>query len=314
MMRRFDRAIALYEDASQLARATTNSLLEAVILANVAKISSMTGQVQLALTQAETALDMVVRLGAQRDQPACYEIVGYSLQQLGRLSEARIALRRGVSLARSHRVPWMVARLQDRLGQVLLDSEDFSAAHRAYLEVLEIWHELGNKLGLAGALEAMGHIAAREGEPVRALRLAAAASAARDALGMPIPLPRERMLAKWLPYVKRAVSRAVSTAARADGAAMLFEDAIAYACQTPAPRRQLAAAGKEAWQLTPREREVARLVRRGHTDADIATMLVISGRTAEAHVRNVMAKLGVHKRVEIATWVVEHDLEPVPEE
>jgi predicted ATPase/DNA-binding CsgD family transcriptional regulator/DNA-binding transcriptional regulator YiaG len=308
MVRRFDLAMEIYDQAIQLARVTANPLLEATILGNVAKISSMSGRTQLALTQAETALDIVVRLGAQRDEAACYEIIGYSLQQLGRYAEARAALRRGISLARSHGVPWLVARLQDRLAQVFLDIGDFSAAHSAYMDVLRIWQELGNKLGLAGALEGMGHIAAHEREPVRALRLAAAAAAVRDLLRMTIPLPRERMLLKWLPRAQRSVAGAVADAARAEGAAMTLDDAIAYACGTPPPHKQRPPGTEDVWRLTPREREVARLVRCGKTDADIAAALVISRRTSETHVRNIMAKLGVDNRVEVATWVVEHDL------
>lgn len=52
--------------------------------------------------------------------------------------------------------------------------------------------------------------------------------------------------------------------------------------------------------LSPREREVLRLVAAGKTDRHIAEALYISRRTAEWHVRNVLGKLGAANRAEAA--------------
>ena len=59
--------------------------------------------------------------------------------------------------------------------------------------------------------------------------------------------------------------------------------------------------------LTPREREVAALVARGLTDPQIAEGLVIGRRTAEFHVANCLAKLGLTSRTHLAAWVVQRD-------
>ena len=55
-------------------------------------------------------------------------------------------------------------------------------------------------------------------------------------------------------------------------------------------------------QLTPREREVAALVARGLTNKQIAGALVVSDATAERHVANILGKLGLRSRVDIAIW------------
>ena len=55
--------------------------------------------------------------------------------------------------------------------------------------------------------------------------------------------------------------------------------------------------------LTRREREVATLVARGLTNGGIADELFISTKTASVHVSNILAKLQMSSRTEIAAWV-----------
>jgi DNA-binding NarL/FixJ family response regulator len=52
--------------------------------------------------------------------------------------------------------------------------------------------------------------------------------------------------------------------------------------------------------LTPRELEVLRLLVDGRSNRQIAEQLFISGKTASVHVTNILAKLGVHSRLEAA--------------
>ncbi|GAB2926264.1 response regulator transcription factor [Micromonospora polyrhachis] len=55
-------------------------------------------------------------------------------------------------------------------------------------------------------------------------------------------------------------------------------------------------------RLTGREAEVATLVARGRTNAEIAAELSITPGTAKTHVASIQHKLGVRNRVEIAAW------------
>jgi DNA-binding NarL/FixJ family response regulator len=52
--------------------------------------------------------------------------------------------------------------------------------------------------------------------------------------------------------------------------------------------------------LTPREREVLRLVADGASNNQIAQQLFISRATASVHVSNILSKLGVNTRVQAA--------------
>jgi DNA-binding CsgD family transcriptional regulator/tetratricopeptide (TPR) repeat protein len=56
--------------------------------------------------------------------------------------------------------------------------------------------------------------------------------------------------------------------------------------------------------LTPREREVVALLAEGLTNSQLAERLYISPRTAAVHVSNVLSKLGMASRTEVAAWAV----------
>jgi DNA-binding NarL/FixJ family response regulator len=79
------------------------------------------------------------------------------------------------------------------------------------------------------------------------------------------------------------------------------------AAQTPSAFRQETQEQPQIGDgfLTPREQEVARLVAQGATNREIAAQLVISERTAETHVGNILNKLDFTSRAQIAAWVVE---------
>jgi DNA-binding NarL/FixJ family response regulator len=61
-------------------------------------------------------------------------------------------------------------------------------------------------------------------------------------------------------------------------------------------------AGDDLDALTPREREVLRLIARGYTYREAAQELVLSDRTIETHVSSVLRKLQLSNRRELARW------------
>ncbi|UJC80296.1 LuxR family transcriptional regulator [Rhodococcus erythropolis] len=86
------------------------------------------------------------------------------------------------------------------------------------------------------------------------------------------------------------------------GIVMTEGEAVAYALDER--RSASASLSTEAIRLTRREQQVAELVAQGLTNRAIAEHLVISPRTAQGHVENVLTKLGFTSRAQIAAWVV----------
>jgi DNA-binding NarL/FixJ family response regulator len=59
-------------------------------------------------------------------------------------------------------------------------------------------------------------------------------------------------------------------------------------------------------QLTPREREVLRLIARGYTYREVADELVLGVRTVETHVSAVLRKLQLSNRNQLTRWATDH--------
>ncbi|HEX2517560.1 MAG TPA: helix-turn-helix transcriptional regulator, partial [Chloroflexota bacterium] len=76
------------------------------------------------------------------------------------------------------------------------------------------------------------------------------------------------------------------------------------------PPREAAGAGDtgEGNRLTAREREVVALVAAGRTNRQIAEELVIARPTADRHVANILKKLDLHNRAQVAAWATARGL------
>jgi DNA-binding NarL/FixJ family response regulator len=64
----------------------------------------------------------------------------------------------------------------------------------------------------------------------------------------------------------------------------------------------------ELEQLTPREREVLRLIARGYAYKEVARDLGISVKTVESHVSSVLRKLQLSSRHQLARWATDRRL------
>jgi len=178
------------------------------------------------------------------------------------------------------------AKLFPDLAAELIDAGGSLANARRHLEAAMLEAEGDTSAALDAYLDAAGHPGtAPSGQRTVPLRADCQLGAARcllalgrDELAKAHALAAEELLERW-PGWRRDEARALLVRLRAT------------------PRR---AAGP----LTPREREVATLVAEGMSNGEVAKRLFISTKTASVHVSNILAKLGMSSRVEIAAWAV----------
>jgi RNA polymerase sigma factor (sigma-70 family) len=97
----------------------------------------------------------------------------------------------------------------------------------------------------------------------------------------------------------------------ARGEMLLSPTAAARVVQQLTRTRQEKEQEADALQaLTPREREVFRLVAQGHTNAEIAEHLVLSDKTVKTHVRNIINKLNLAGKAEMRVLAAQLGLVP----
>lgn len=125
--------------------------------------------------------------------------------------------------------------------------------------------------------------------------------------GLPRRLETIRSLVELGAALRRSGERAASRPplqeaadrARQGGARVLYDRArTELAASGARPRRELLLSGPES--LTPSERRIAELAAGGQSNREIATMLFVTPKTVEYHLRNAYRKLDIQTRRELA--------------
>ena len=64
--------------------------------------------------------------------------------------------------------------------------------------------------------------------------------------------------------------------------------------------------------LTPREREVVKLLAEGNSVRKLADLLGLSAKTVEAHKFNLMRKLDIHNKAQLVTYAIQKKIVSIP--
>jgi DNA-binding CsgD family transcriptional regulator/tetratricopeptide (TPR) repeat protein len=207
----------------------------------------------------------------------------------------------------------IVAEPSINSGLASLQQGHHKQADTSFKEALAISQEAGMKASIINALEGMASLAGALGEATRAAHLWGIAEAAREATGIALP-PGERALHE--PYLASAQSQLGDAAweeALAEGRTMSLEEGPEYAFSKevePAaptfPAPEGLSADQPSVALTSREKEVALLVAKELSNRQIASELMLSEHTVATHIRNILKKLGLRSRTQVAAWFTEH--------
>jgi predicted ATPase/DNA-binding CsgD family transcriptional regulator len=204
---------------------------------------------------------------------------------------------------------WYHAYARWGLGVAAWLDADHDRAAALESRALRTLRHMDDPMGVVLCVDAMAWVAAARQEPLRALTLLGAADAAWAAIPAAPAVPLRRHHDAALDEARQAVPDGEDRTALAAGSVMSQAEVIAFALgESSRPTARSGGAGTGAGPaagtggLTRREQEVAALVARGLSNAQIAATLVISARTVETHVQHIMDKLGFRARAQIAAW------------
>lgn len=192
------------------------------------------------------------------------------------------------------------------LGLYRLRDGDVRGATDLLHEALSAFRTHNDQRALAQGMRAVASCSAAEGVFERAARLFGAADRLWELSGVSQSHALIRdFFADYEQQTRDTVDPRRLDTLHAEGREMSTDDAAEYALgrRTKPSSMSDRTATSTSQPLTRREAEIAQLVGEGLTNREIAAHLVISQRTAEAHVEHILTKLGFRSRTQIAAWI-----------
>jgi predicted ATPase/DNA-binding NarL/FixJ family response regulator len=237
-----------------------------------------------------------------------YNTLGDLARCEGNYAEAQTAYENSVALLRDLAAQHDLASILRNLGRACLLLGDAERAYALFSESLAAHQAEQNTPGMTECLIGLGATAVVRGLPAAGARLLAAATAIRGQRAASV-WPAKRMeVEQYLALALARLTEAEFQAEQAAGRALSLEQAIKYAQNLPLKSEATLTKSEKPDGLTGRECEVAALIARGKTNGEIAEELVLSKRTVEKHVANILSKLGLTSRAQIVRWAIEHGL------
>jgi predicted ATPase/DNA-binding CsgD family transcriptional regulator len=301
------RALAAYEESLALERQAGNAWGIAMSLTNLGALAGDQGDTARAVALLQESLTLLRDLGDARGIASALHNLAAVTRDAGDWQRAADLHAESLALWRELGDRWGVAASLHDLARATNRLGEAWRAAGLLGESLALFAELGVRQGTAACLEGLAGVAITADRPLDAVRLLGAAEALREAIGAPLPARDRQDLARVVAHARNASKGVAFRDAWRVGREFSADEMLAFAQQLA---RGLAAGNAatptdDAAALTERERQVAGLVAQGLTNRQIATRLVISERTADRHVSNILGKLGLSTRAQVAAWSVE---------
>jgi len=260
---------ALWNEALALYRRAGDRLGVDRCLHNLGEIARGRGDYQQALASYEASLPVVRELGDQVGLGTVLMNLGATTRALGDLDRATAVYGEALAIHRAIGDVRGITCILYGLAGVILDRGHAEQADR-----------------FQGAAAALAEVAGAVLDPVDTDQIERDVKAVRNQLG------EAAFEVTWMAGRTLPLETALTAALESAGA---LEPAVD---QAPSNRTTV------GYGLTERELEVLRLVVAGRTDREIAEALFIGHRTAQTHVANILAKLGVNSRTAAATAAI----------
>jgi predicted ATPase/DNA-binding CsgD family transcriptional regulator len=308
-------APSLFEESLAILRELGDTLHIAGILMNLGYVGLRTGDYGAALAPLEESLILCQQVGNARGAGFALTGLGEAALRLGDYARATALFKECLAIRRNMGDRWGIAISLASLGWVAMLQGDHIGATGLLAESIQIRKEIGDIGGIAWCFEKLADVAVAHREFERATRLLGSAKALRDSVGSVVDPADQPEQERTLVILRAELSEEQFAQAWSEGQGMDVGEVVRYAQEwTPsaeeeAPGSQHPAADSVSYDgLTRRECEVAALIAQSRSNVEIAESLVLSKRTVETHVTNILSKLGFTSRGQIAAWAVKKGL------
>ena len=232
----------------------------------------------------------------------CY-LLGAIRRLLGDYSAAAVLFAEAAPLLDT-KDPWARAWEWIFPGDLAADEGQYERAVELYRTALRHNQRVSYRAGVSWVTQRLGILAIRMGDHRRGVRILAATQSISAAMlrGNVPELANERRRA--LDHARVVLGDQSFTAELSSGQALMLEEAALEALKDGPVER---AASSWDGPLTRRQRQVAMLIASGMTNRQIGERLVVSSHTVERHVENILDRLHLSSRTEIAVWMVQQE-------
>jgi predicted ATPase/DNA-binding CsgD family transcriptional regulator len=315
-----------WQEGLLAARAGGLQSSEAVLLMNLGRLQVFEGNYAVGRMQCEEALALARKIDDVWVVWNALNALALAALAQDDLATARAFSFEGLKLKLDP--TWQIRELFV-LGQIAIAEGEYRAAREHLIHALGLLENTDDPVATALIVETVGRLASHLGHADTALRLAAAAEAARDVGDVAISrsigyshFPLSRALHdRWLIPFKKSVDAEDASRWWAEGYALSLGEAVALAksmpltaVSSPEPSTVRGVSGAvtprqpDMAGLTAREAEVLRLVAKGQSNKEIAAELVLSVRTVERHITNLYGKIAARGKADATAYAILHGL------
>jgi len=232
-----EEAIQHYLEARRLFEQIGDQLHAGLITAMIGFAGRNLGHYEQSRECFQKAEAMARELGSDRLMATALSGLGSLAGDDGDLAAGRALKERALALFRSLGDRWIVSVVLWSVGKVCVAQPDHEAARKYLRESLSLSRQLGNKWSIPYVLEALADICAEENQPGKAIRLYAAASTQREALGLSFSVSEQSAHQTALGHLQSMVTPEEYAGEWAAGLALTTSASVALAMEEPATAR-----------------------------------------------------------------------------
>jgi non-specific serine/threonine protein kinase len=309
MDRDFVTAYNTVERTVQLLREIGDQIELPMSLATQAVAAGGLGRYQIARSLAEESLQAAHKSGNLYAAAMMVSYLGYIEHCEQNYERAQALYEEALTALHKQGATREEPRVLQSLAQTHLQQGGLDQAYALICESVARYRSQGDLKAMGECLIGFGVLASERGMQAEAVRLLTTGATHGRSVYVSLLLAEGREYERYLAKARSQLREQEFEQAQEAGRIQTLEQGTEYALSLPlGPAESASKEQDELGGLSEREREVVTLIAQGKTNGEIASELVLSKRTVEKHIANILSKLELTSRAQIVRWAMEHHL------